>query len=121
MSEDRSKPPPGYEVEKDWYRDGEFDDDTIYMPRIPCPNFPRTEDEAIAICWTHRDGVLLEAMASTFPGSPSSSKMLEDYNRQQQALGIEKAANDMESAYGKGTISRVDHLREYAGKVRRGD
>ena len=106
MSEDRSKPPSGYEVEKEWDVIGE-----MYLPRIPCPDFPRGEAEAIAACWEHHDRVAnnvhpryTEACREAFTrGRNAGIAFTVDAfaahdpkrDREQQAIGRRKALNDV--------------------------
>jgi hypothetical protein len=87
----------------------------------------RTEAEAVAACWAHYDRAFeqgtkcgVEFMVDAFMGRPVLGEIAEEYNREQQALGIERAADELAPEYDDYSFV-TRRLRELAAKVRRGD
>jgi hypothetical protein len=95
-----------------------------------------TEAEAVAACWAHRDRVVadaakadgvwdrINALAAKVDGSDGVKEAgvaaLAGRDREQQALGIERAADGLAPEYDDYSFV-TRRLRELAEKVRRGD
>ena len=116
MAEDRNKPPPGYS--------------TITAGNTPswvgtCTDWKYSHADAVAACWEHRDRVVAGALHH-FEAAPHAAFLLGQRvtadDREQQALGVEKALAAVREWVEAGQRWRLqDALVDLAAKVRRSD
>lgn len=130
MAKDRSKPPPEYGV------DGSHDlwDVKAFGGHGQPVAFYDSEAEAVAACWDHRARIVDEKVGEARDEAYARGRAEEKaewieageqtlkHDREQQALGIEKAAAAILGAHGnRAQFDPSSWLRERAEKVRRGD